>query len=61
MEGAIPVLPSKRLDAASRRILIELQRDAQLSLNELGRRVGLSTPAVAERVGRMENAAVIQA
>ncbi|MEJ5367220.1 MAG: Lrp/AsnC family transcriptional regulator [Bryobacteraceae bacterium] len=56
----MPVLASKRLDAASRRILAELQRDARLSFSEIGRRVGLSTPAVAERVRRMEHAGVIR-
>lgn len=54
------VLGIKRLDAASRRILAELQRDARLSFSEIGRRVGLSTPAVAERVRRMESAGVIR-
>ena len=33
------------------RLLAELQADARVSLAELGRRVGLSSPAVAERVG----------
>ena len=37
--------------------LAELQADARLSLAELGRRVGLSSPAVAERVQRLEQAA----
>jgi len=43
------------LDATNRKILAELQDDARLSLAELGRRVGLSSPAVAERLQRMEN------
>ena len=38
-----------RLDDTNRRLLAELQDDARLSLAELGRRVGLSSPAVAER------------
>jgi Lrp/AsnC family leucine-responsive transcriptional regulator len=37
----------------------ELQGDARLSLAELGRRVGLSPPAVADRLGRLEAAGVI--
>ena len=41
-------------DATNRRILEELQNDGRLSLAELGRRVGLSPPAVAERVQRLE-------
>jgi len=41
-------------DRTDRRILGELQSDGRLSLAELGRRVGLSPPAVAERVQRLE-------
>jgi Lrp/AsnC family leucine-responsive transcriptional regulator len=41
-------------DVTNRRILEELQNDGRLSLAELGRRVGLSAPAVAERVQRLE-------
>ena len=41
------------------RLLAELQADARLSLAELGRRVGLSSPAVAERVARLEREGVI--
>ena len=48
------------LDAISLRLLEELQRDARLSLAELGRRVGLSSPAVAERLQRLEAAGVIR-
>jgi Lrp/AsnC family transcriptional regulator, leucine-responsive regulatory protein len=42
------------LDDTNRRLLAELQDDARLSLAELGRRVGLSSPAVAERLQRLE-------
>jgi Lrp/AsnC family leucine-responsive transcriptional regulator len=47
------------LDDIGRRIIAELQRDARLSYAALGRRVHLSTPAVAERVRRMEEAGII--
>jgi Lrp/AsnC family leucine-responsive transcriptional regulator len=47
------------LDETNRAILAELQLDARLSLAELGRRVGLSSPAVAERVQRLERDGVI--
>jgi len=47
------------LDATNRRLLSELQADARLSLAELGRRVGLSSPAVAERLQRLEASGVI--
>ena len=47
------------LDATNRRLLEELQGDARLSLAELGRRVGLSSPAVADRLSRLERDGVI--
>jgi Lrp/AsnC family transcriptional regulator, leucine-responsive regulatory protein len=49
------------LDATNRRLLAELQADARLSLAELGRRVGLSSPAVADRLRRLEQEGVITA
>src|SRR5690348_14939508 len=48
------------LDDVNRRLLAELQADARVSLAELGRRVGLSSPAVAERLGRLERDGVIR-
>ena len=50
---------SKLLDAKGWELLKELQLDARLSFAELGRRVRLSTPAVAERVRNLEAAGVI--
>lgn len=49
----------KSLDALDWRIVEALQEDGRLSWSELGRRVGLSQPAVAERVRRLEEAGVI--
>jgi Lrp/AsnC family transcriptional regulator, leucine-responsive regulatory protein len=49
----------RSLDATDWRILEELQADGRLSYNELGRRVSLSPPAVAERVRRLEELGVI--
>lgn len=46
-------------DAIDWRILSELQNDGRLSFKELGRRIHLSAPAVAERVRRLEGAGVI--
>jgi Lrp/AsnC family transcriptional regulator, leucine-responsive regulatory protein len=46
-------------DPIDRRILTELQADGRMSLAELGRRVGLSSPAVGERVARLQAAGVI--
>jgi Lrp/AsnC family leucine-responsive transcriptional regulator len=48
------------VDPTNLRLLAELQADARLSLAELGRRVGLSSPAVAERIGRLERDGVIR-
>jgi len=50
---------TRLLDTLGWKILDELQRDARLSYSELGRRIGLSTPAVRERVTRMEEAGII--
>jgi Lrp/AsnC family leucine-responsive transcriptional regulator len=47
------------LDPTDRRLLTELQADGRLSLAELGRRIGLSSPAVAERLRRLEADGVI--
>ena len=53
-------LQSERsLDQTDWKILRELQKDARLSYNELGRRVGLSAPATAERVRKLEDAGII--
>jgi Lrp/AsnC family transcriptional regulator, leucine-responsive regulatory protein len=46
-------------DDTNRRLLAELQENARLTLAELGRRVGLSSPAVAERLQRLEQQGVI--
>jgi Lrp/AsnC family transcriptional regulator, leucine-responsive regulatory protein len=47
------------LDDTGWRLLEELQSNARVSLTELGQRVGLSLPAVAERIRRMEDAGII--
>ena len=55
------VVPANQgeIDDTNRRLLVELQDDARLTLAELGRRVGLSAPAVAERLARLEEDGVI--
>lgn len=50
---------SPELDDVDWKILAELQSDARLSFNELSRRIHLSSPAVAERVRRLEESGVI--
>jgi Lrp/AsnC family leucine-responsive transcriptional regulator len=47
------------LDDVNVRLLRELQVDPRLTMAELGRRVDMSSPAVAERVRRMEEAGII--
>src|SRR5258708_720805 len=49
----------KLLDQIGWKLLQELQINGRLSYAELGRRVGLTTPAVVERVKRMEEAGII--
>jgi len=49
----------KLLDSTGWQILQALQQDARLSYTELGQRVGLTAPAVAERVRKMEDAGII--
>jgi Lrp/AsnC family leucine-responsive transcriptional regulator len=48
-----------KLDDLDRKIIAELSSNARVSLAELGRRVNLSSPAVAERVQRLERSGVI--
>jgi Lrp/AsnC family transcriptional regulator, leucine-responsive regulatory protein len=47
------------IDEIDCEILAELQANARIAFAELGRRVGLSTPAVIERVHRLEESGVI--
>jgi Lrp/AsnC family leucine-responsive transcriptional regulator len=49
----------RQIDGINLRLLEELQENARLTLAELGRRVGLSAPAVAERLQRLERAGVV--
>jgi Lrp/AsnC family leucine-responsive transcriptional regulator len=50
---------AKLLDPTNLRILEELSLDGRIGVAELGRRVGMSAPAVAERLQRLERAGVI--
>jgi Lrp/AsnC family transcriptional regulator, leucine-responsive regulatory protein len=47
------------LDSVGWKLVVLLQEDARRSYSELGRIVGLSAPAVAERVRRLEEAGII--
>jgi Lrp/AsnC family transcriptional regulator, leucine-responsive regulatory protein len=48
------------LDPVNIRLLTELQADPRVSMSALARRVGMSAPAVTERVQRLEGAGVIR-
>jgi Lrp/AsnC family leucine-responsive transcriptional regulator len=51
---------SLTLDPTNRRLLDALSADARTSMVELGRRVGMSAPAVRDRIARLEEAGVIR-
>ncbi len=47
------------IDEIDWKILYELQTDARKTYAELGRRIGLTTPAIIERIRKMEDAGII--
>ena len=49
----------KDIDSIDRHILRELAHDGRVSFRELGERVGLSAPAVTDRVRRLEREEII--
>ena len=49
-----------KLDKLNRQILEVLQRNSRASLAGIGRKIGLTPPAVAERVKRMEDLEIIE-
>ena len=56
----MPVESAPALDEYSRNLLDALQEDSRLSYADLGRRVGLSPSATAERMRRMEEDGIIR-
>ena len=48
------------LDSINSKILECLQKNARLSNAEIGRRVGISSPAVSERIKKMEDLGIIE-
>jgi Lrp/AsnC family leucine-responsive transcriptional regulator len=50
---------AEALDAVNRRLLAELHTDPRMTMSELGRRIGMSAPAVTERVQRLRETGVI--
>jgi len=60
LSGDVLMETTENLDNFARNLLVELSRDARASYAELGRRVGLSPTAVAERMRRMEESGIIK-
>jgi Lrp/AsnC family leucine-responsive transcriptional regulator len=52
---------ARALDDADRAILDLLLDDSRISLRTIGAQIGLTAPAVRERILRMEDAGVIEA
>ena len=52
-------MPNGLLDAIDRRIVAELQAAPRLRVAELARRIGLSGPAVADRLRRLEDSGTL--
>ncbi len=52
-------LINKAIGELNTRILKELEADARLPISEIGKRVGLSGPAVSERIKKMEDEGII--
>jgi Lrp/AsnC family transcriptional regulator, leucine-responsive regulatory protein len=53
-------MQTRELDETSLKILSILQKNSRESFSEIGRKVGLSAPAVAERIKKMEETGVIK-
>jgi Lrp/AsnC family leucine-responsive transcriptional regulator len=53
-------LVNKGLDDFNWKILQELQMNARITIVEIGKRIGLSAPAVAERIKRLEEEGYIK-
>lgn len=48
------------IDQINWKILQALQQNARMSFSEIGRKIGLTSPAVAERVKKMEDKGIIK-
>jgi Lrp/AsnC family leucine-responsive transcriptional regulator len=53
-------MPRSALDGIDRKLLVALQEDARLTVDELGRRAGLSPSPCARRVRNLEAAGIIK-
>lgn len=53
-------LITKELDSLNWKILVELQKNARISYTDLGKTIGLTAPAIAERIEKLEEAGIIK-
>lgn len=53
-------LKQKEIDSLDHKILAELQKNARITNAEIGRRVGLSAPAVGDRITKLEEHGYIE-
>jgi DNA-binding Lrp family transcriptional regulator len=51
---------TKLLGSLSWKILVELQKNARISYKEIGDKIGLTGPAVAERIQKLEEKGIIK-
>ncbi len=58
-DHAVSPSPPVTLDAVDLRLLLLLSRDARLSQRSLARELGMSAPAIADRISRLERQGVI--
>ena len=56
-----PKIPEPLRDARNVKLLRLLREDPRISISALARRIGMSAPAVRERIQRLEDSGVIQA
>ena len=49
----------RKLDETDRKIIEILQEDGRISMKDLGKLIGLTSPAVSERIKRLENCGII--
>jgi len=55
-----PKIPEMLRDVRNVKLLRLLREDPRISVSELARRIGMSAPAMRERIARLEEAGVIQ-
>src|SRR3979409_2317947 len=59
-DAAVPSSPAVPLDDVDRQILVLLSQDSRRSQRALARELGMSAPAVGERIARLERLGVIR-